>query len=156
MTSALPQSRAASLLKGGFDRETAVWAGRVTGFVAVLAVASSSLLYFHNLHGPLGDHPSVGTLVGLACGGVAGAGLSGVTSLVARHSRVLLVLLVGLLLTAGWVLLPRQIDVSESFLPHPNPRWSCTGWSFRHYPPGVYDGDATTYCVGLEKRIADG
>lgn len=54
------------------------------------------------------------------------------------------------------MLLPRQVDVLESWVDRPNPRWSCTGWSFVHYPLETFDAAATVYCVGLEERIADG
>ena len=97
-----------------------------------------------------------GALTGLGCGAAAGAAVFACTFAVARRSRLLLVILLGVVCVASWVLLPRQIDVSESWVPQPSPRWSCTGWSFQHYPPGAQDASATRYCVGLEKRIPNG
>ena len=67
-----------------------------------------------------------------------------------RRSAAGVVALLVLLLTTGWVLLPRQVDVHESFIPRPNDRSSCTGWSFRHHPPGTFDASTRVYCVGLE------
>jgi hypothetical protein len=79
-----------------------------------------------------------------------------ITQWVAVRSTVALGVLLAALVVAGVVLFPRQIDVSESWVPRPNERYSCTGWEFRYYPPGTMDGSATTFCVGLEHRIADG
>lgn len=87
---------------------------------------------------------------------MAGIVVSLVARLVARRSSAALAVLVVVVSVAGWVLLPRQVDVSESWVPRPNPRWSCTGWSFQHYTPGTMDGSATQICVGLERRISDG
>ena len=105
----------------------------------------------------LGDDPHLlGEIAGLCCGFLAGATVSTFTWWVARRSRVLLIVLVGAVCASAWVLSPRQTDVSESFVPRSNQRWACTGWSFRHYPPDTFDAAETTYCVGLEGRIADG
>jgi hypothetical protein len=129
----------------------------VAGSVALGVTASAGLLYFNNLYGPLGERPSyTGRLAGLGCGVVAGAAVFAVTRWVARRSRVVLIALGIVICVSAWVLMPHRIDVSESWVPQPNPRWACTGWSFQHYPPGTMDGNAVTYCVGLEERIADG
>ena len=56
----------------------------------------------------------------------------------------------------GSVLHPTRIDRQDSFVDAPNARSACTGWTFRHYPVGWMDASSTTYCVGLEHRIADG
>jgi hypothetical protein len=157
MTTHSVPERHATFLRAGCDRKTSGWASAVTGSVALLVTAASGLLYFDNLYGPLGDYPHLlGTLAGICCGFLAGATVFTFTWWVARRSRVLLIVLVGAVCASAWVLLPRQIDVSESFFPRSNPRWACTGWSFPHYPPDTFDAAATTYCVGLEERIADG
>jgi drug/metabolite transporter (DMT)-like permease len=124
--------------------------------VTFCVTTSAGVLYLNNLYGPFGDRGGLGTLVGLGCGAVAGVVVFVLARLVARRSRVALAVLVAAVCAAGWVLLPRQVDVSESWVPQPNPRWSCTGWSFQHYTPGTMDGSATHICVGLEKRISDG
>jgi hypothetical protein len=137
----------------GGDRE----ASALAGLVALAVATAAGLLYFDNLYGPLGEHPGVrGPLAGLGCGALAGATAFTAVWLAGRRSGVLSVVLVVGVCASGWVLWPRQIDVSESWVPQRNPRWACTGWSFAHYPPDTSDADATTYCVGLEKRIADG
>ena len=119
--------------------------------------AASGLLYFDNYYGPLRNYPHLlGTIAGLCCGLLSGAAVFAFTWWIARRSRVLLIVLVGAVCVSAWVLLPRQIDVSESFMPQSNPRWTCTGWSFLHYPPDTSDANEITYCVGLEERIADG
>ena len=79
-----------------------------------------------------------------------------ITQWVALRSTGALSVLLGAPPVGGVVLFPRQIDVSESWVPRPNERYACTGWEFRYYPPGTYDGSATTFCIGLERRIADG
>ncbi|WP_295659512.1 hypothetical protein [uncultured Nocardioides sp.] len=130
-------------------------AGCLTGGAAFVAVTGASRLYFVNAHGPLDTHVVHGWLASLGSG-VAGAVLVlAAVWAAARLSGPALALTVGVLATSVW-LLPRAVDVHESWEPQPNPRWSCTGWSFTHYPPGVSDADATTYCVGLETRIPDG
>lgn len=144
-------------MQAGCDRNTSAWASGVTGFVALLVAAASGLLYFDNLYGPLGEYPPLlGALAGLGCGSLAGATVFTFTWWVALRSRVLLIVLVGAVCASGWMLLPRQVDVSESWVPRSNPRWACSGWSFRHYPPRTSDAAATTCCFGLEERIADG
>ena len=144
-------------MRAGCDREPSGWASVVTGFVALWVAAATGLLYFDNMASPLHEYPRlVGKLAGLGCGSLAGASVFTLTWWVARRSRVLLVVLVGAVCVSGWVLLPRQVDVSESWVPQVNPRWACTGWSFRHYPPDTFDASDTIYCVGLETRIADG
>jgi hypothetical protein len=144
------------IVQVGCDREISAWASVVTGFVALLVAAASGLLYFDNLYGPLGEYPRFGALAGLGCGSLAGATVFTFTWWVARRSRVLLIVLVGAVCASGWVLLPRQVDVSESWVPRSNPRWACTGWSFRHYPPRTSDAADTTYCVGLEDMLRVG
>ena len=157
MTTHSAPGRHATFLRAGCDRKTSGWASVVTGFVALWVAAATGLLYFDNMASPLHEYPRlVGKLAGLGCGSLAGASVFTLTWWVARRSRVLLVVLVGAVCMSGWVLLPRQVDVSESWVPQVNPRWACTGWSFRHYPPDTSDASDTIYCVGLETRIADG
>ena len=139
------------------DRWTFHWASVATGLVALWVAAASGLLYFDNADGPLGEYPRlVGALAGLGCGSLAGATVLTLTWWVARRSRVLLIVLVGAVSVSGWVLLPRHVDVSQSWVPQINPRWACTGWSFSQYPPDTCDAAATIYCVGRETQIADG
>ena len=145
-----------TLPPGGCAPDFAAKAGLAAACGAFAVVASIGLLYFDNLYGPLGEHGGWGVLAGVVSASAAALAVGGLIRWVARRSRVLLVVVVVCLCAAGWVLLPRQVDVSESWVPRPNARWSCTGWSFQHYPPGTFDASATTYCVGLESRIADG
>ncbi len=152
-----PHGRRTTLLRAGCDRTTSALAGAVTGSVALWVTAASGLLYFDNFYGPFSDYPQrLGRIAGLGSGLLSGVMVFVLTWWVARRSRVLLIVLVGIVCACAWVLFPRQIDVSESFVPQSNARWACTGWSFVHYPPDTYDGDAITYCVGFEERIADG
>ncbi len=120
------------------------------------AAIGSGLLFFDNLYGPLGESRLAGTGAGLGSGAAAALVMFAVTWWVARWSRVALVAVLAVAAVAVVVLLPRQIDVSESWVPRPNERYACAGWTFRHYPPATYDASATTYCVGFERRIADG
>jgi len=123
---------------------------------AFLLVLSTSWLALVNVYGPFADRRAPGTVLSLLAGAAAGATALLVIDRLARRSgaAVLAVLVVGV--AAAVVLMPRAVDQHESFLPQPNARWSCTGWSFEYYEPGVMDGTGTTYCVGLEQRIPDG
>jgi hypothetical protein len=156
MTTEALRATYATLLRGRCDPATSVRAGVVTGIAGFVVVASTSLLYFVNLYGPFAERAGLGGLAGLGCGVLSGAVVFTLTWWAARRSRLVLIVLLGVLGAAGWVLMPRQIDVLESWVNQPNPRWSCTGWSFPHYPPGTFDYHTSIYCVGLEERIADG
>lgn len=129
----------------------AVAAGSVTLVVATLC----SGLYLHNLYGPFGGS-GAGAYTALGCGLVSAVGVFAAARRLARRSLAALVVALAVVTAAGWVLLPRPIDVTESWVPRANERWSCAGWSFRHYPPGTFDAGTVTYCVGLESRVADG
>lgn len=130
--------------------------GRVAGVVAFFPVAYTAGLVLDNLYGPLGESEVAGGYAALGCAAAAALFVLAVVRWVARRSRTgCLVLLLGAA-AAVWVLLPRPIDVSESWRPRPNERYACTGWEFRHYPPGTMDASSTTYCIGLRHRIADG
>ena len=149
--------RHARFLRAKCDRRASAGASVVTGAVALWFAATVGLLYFDNFDGPLRDSSHlVRTIAGLGCGLLSGATVFAFTWWIARRSLVLLVVLVGAVCVSAWVLLPRQIDVSESWVPQSNPRWTCTGWTFDYYPPDTYDASGITYCVGLEERIADG
>jgi hypothetical protein len=124
--------------------------------VTLGAVASAAGKLLVNLYGPLPESPFVGMLATLGLGVVAATVVYAGTRRLAAWSRGLLAAVLVVAAAAGWVLLPRQIDVTESWVPQPNERYSCTGWTFRHYPPETFDASATTYCIGLEHRIADG
>ncbi|MGZ5415728.1 MAG: hypothetical protein ACXWDI_00995 [Nocardioides sp.] len=128
----------------------------VFGVVVLLVVTGSALLLLDNLYGPFGESESGGFFAALGCGALAGAVGFLVARWVASHSRIGLLAVVAGAVAFGWVFVPRQIDVTESFVPRVNERYSCTGWTFWHYPPGTMDGSATTYCIGFERRIADG
>jgi hypothetical protein len=136
--------------------EAAVQVALIVGLVALLAVMLAAQLVLNNTYGPLADHESAGRWAPLGCGAAAGLLAVVVTVWVARRSAAAVLTLCAVAAAAGWVLFPQPIDVSESWVPRPNERYACTGWEFRHYPPGTSDGSATTYCIGLEHRIADG
>jgi hypothetical protein len=123
---------------------------------AFLLALSTSWLALVNVYGPFSDRRAPGVLLSLLAGAAAGATALLVVDRLARRSGVaaLGALVVGV--AAAVVLMPRAVDQHESFLPQPNERWACTGWSFEHYEPGVMDGTGTTYCVGLEHRLPDG
>jgi hypothetical protein len=152
----LPDAGRPARRRSGCARTTSATVGALSGLVALVVATRTALLYFDNLYGPLGAQPRAGALTGLACGLLTGAVVFASTRWAALRSRALVILLAGVVCAGAWVVTPRQVDVSESWVPRPNPRWSCTGWSFRHYPPETSDAAATTYCVGLEKRITDG
>jgi hypothetical protein len=123
---------------------------------AFLLVLSTAWLALVNVYGPFSDRSAPGTWLSLLAGVAAGGIALLVVDRLARHSGAAAVAVLVVGVVAGWVLLPRPVDQHESFLPQPNERWSCTGWSFEYYEPGVMDGTGTTYCVGLEHRIPDG
>jgi len=157
MTTHSVPGKHATFLRAGCDRRTAVCASAVTGSVALWVATASGRLYFDNFYGPLRDSPHLlRVIAGLGCGLLAGAAVFTFTWWIARRSRLLLIMVVGVVCAGAWVLWPRQIDVSESWVPRSNPRWACTGWSFDYYPPDTYDANSITYCVGFEERIADG
>ena len=128
----------------------------IFGVVVLLVVTGSAMLALANLYGPFGESAAAGFFAALGCGALAGVVSFLVARWVALRSRIGLVALLAGAVALGWVFVPRQIDVSESFVPQSNERYACTGWTFRHYPPGTMDGSAITYCIGLERRIADG
>jgi purine-cytosine permease-like protein len=140
----------------GCSDSTAKAAGGLAGGVTLVVVASVAGKLLVNLYGPLPENPFVGMLATLGLGVVAAAVVYVGARRLAAMSRALLAVVLAVAAVAVWVLLPRQIDVTESWVPRPNERYSCTGWTFRHYPPETFDASATTYCVGLEHRIADG
>ncbi|HSE72385.1 MAG TPA: hypothetical protein VLA97_16585 [Nocardioidaceae bacterium] len=151
-----PGAAAGSAWRGGCTEPAAKRLGVAVGCVTLLPATSVAALLLHNLYGPLGDSPSAGTAAALGSGACAGVAAVVGTRWLARRSRSLLVVVLAASAVAGWVLFPRQIDVTESWVPQPNERYSCTGWTFRYYPPGTFDAAATTYCVGVEHRIPDG
>ena len=128
----------------------------LVGFVALAAVFLAAHLVLDNTYGPLREHESAGSWAALGCGVVAGVMAVAITHWVALRSTVALGVLLVALAVVAVVLFPRQIDVSESWVPRPNERYACTGWEFRYYPPRTYDGNTTTFCIGLESRISDG
>ena len=141
---------------GTGDAQGEVLVAGIFGVVVLLVVTGSATLLLDNLYGPFGESESAGFFAALGCGAVAGVVSFLAARWVAPRSRVGLVVLLAAAVAFGWVFVPRQIDVSESFVPRVNERHACTGWEFRHYPPGTMDGSAVTYCIGLERRIADG
>jgi hypothetical protein len=141
---------------GGLTEEAAARLALIAGLVTLLGVTGGAELLLHNTYGPLGDHESAAKWAPLGVGAATGLVAVAVTQWVARRSAVAVVSLLAVAAVIGWALFPRAIDVSESWVPRPNERYACTGWEFRHYPPGTFDASATTYCIGLEHRIADG
>jgi|EndMetStandDraft_8_1072994.scaffolds.fasta_scaffold440643_2 uncharacterized membrane protein len=130
--------------------------GAATAFVVVYVVSVTSLRYFHNGYSLLDRHPvAPGELVAVGCV-LTGPLVFAFTWWLARRSAWVVLLVMALVFAAAWVLVPTEVDASESFVERPNDRWACTGWTFSYYPPGQQDGSSTVYCVGLEKRIADG
>ena len=128
----------------------------IVGFVVLLVVSFAAQLLLNNTYGPLGEHESAGKWAALGCGVVSGVVAVAVVQQVALRSSSAVTALLVAAAVAWVVLFPQAIDVSESWVPRPNERYACTGWTFRHYPPGTMDGSSTTYCIGLEHRIADG
>jgi hypothetical protein len=124
--------------------------GLATAAATALAIAWTGLLVLDNIYGPLGDATGAAYPLALAGGAVVGVGVHRACVRLARWSAAAVAGLLVLLVATGWVLLPRQVDVHESFVPQPNERSSCTGWSFRYYPPETFDASALVYCVGLE------
>ena len=125
------------------------------GFV-FLEAAGTLGLWLVNGSGPFDQRQGPGTAIALLGGSAVGGLVLSLLLLVSRRSTAALVGLVVLLGTAMWVLLPRHVDVSESWVARPNPRWSCTGLSFSHYPVATMDASSIRWCVGLEHRISDG
>ncbi len=130
--------------------------GLAAATVTFLTLTWTGLLVLDNVHGPLGD--DTGAAAPLALVGAAAVAVAVHRSCVrlARRSAVAVAGLLVLLVATGWVLLPRQVDVHESFVPQPNERSSCTGWSFRYYPPETFDASALVYCIGLESPLPAG
>ena len=65
MTHSVP-GKHPTFLRAGCDGKTSAWASAVTGSVALLVTAASSLLYFDNLYGPLGCYPHLLSTIALA------------------------------------------------------------------------------------------
>jgi hypothetical protein len=124
--------------------------GLVAATVTFLAITWTGLLVMDNVYGPLGDGTGAAYPLAVAGGATVAAGVHLTCVRLARRSAAAVAGLLVLLVATGWVLLPRQVDVHESFVPQPNERSSCAGWSFRYYPPETFDASALVYCVGLE------
>lgn len=140
----------------GLTDDAAAQLALIVGFVVLLATTAAAQLLLDNTYGPLGEHEAAGNWAALGGGVVAGVVAVAATQLLALRSGSAVTALLVAAALAWVVLFPRAIDVSESWVPRPNERHSCTGWTFRHYPPGTMDASSTTYCVGFEHRIADG
>lgn len=140
----------------GLTDEAAAQLALIVGFVVLLVATFAAQLLLNNTYGPLGDHKSLGKWAALGCGVVAGVVAVAVVQQVALRSSAAVTAVLIASAVAGVVLFPQAIDVSESWVPRPNERYACIGWTFRHYPPGTFDASSTEYCVGLEHRIADG
>ena len=152
------EQRAYSLagMRGGLDRDMAARVSVVSGAVALVEVFCIASLALINLYGPMGDSPHAAALVTMGCAVGAAFAMFLVTVVIARRSRAALALFLAVLAIAAWQLLPRQVDVHESWVPEPNERFSCDGWTIRHYPPQTFDADSTIYCVGIEHRLPNG
>lgn len=140
----------------GLGDEAAAQLALIVGFVLLLAVFFAAQLLLDNTYGPMGEHGSAGKWAALGCGVLAGVVAVATTQWLALRSTVAVNVVLAAAVLVGGVLFPRPIDVSESWVPRPNERFACTGWVFRHYPPGTFDASSTTYCIGFEHRIADG
>jgi hypothetical protein len=140
----------------GFTPEVATVIGGAAGFAVLIPVTYAAGLLLDNTYGPLGESESAGGYAALGCAAVAALAVFTVVRWVALRTSTWCLVLLVVSAAVAWVLLPRQIDVSESWVPRPNERYACTGWTFRHYPPGTMDGSSTTYCIGFRHRIADG
>ena len=134
------------------SRALALGVGAVSALVMLLAL--NPLLV--NLHGPFGEHAAPGLLTAVVVALAVGAGTAVVTRAVAQRSTAALVVLLGGLAAVAVVAFPARIDRHESFVEQPNERSSCTGVTFRHYPPGTFDADSEVYCVGLERPLPPG
>jgi hypothetical protein len=143
-------------LRSGLDRRAALRVGVTAGSAALLFATGAALLVLDNVYGPMAEVPRLALPAALGVGLAVATGVGVLVTRSAQRSVLAMTAVLGVLLGSGWVLVPRQVDVHESWVPRPNERHSCTGWAFRHYPPGTYDASAVTYCIGLETRIADG
>lgn len=130
----------------------AVATGAVTALVSLLAVRP----WLVNDLGPFEGRAGLGLLVSLLLGVLAGLGVGVLARTVLARSRVGFVVLVVALAAAAVVLFPTRIDRHESFVEQPNERSSCTGVTFRHYPPDTMDASSTVYCVGMERTRQPG
>jgi hypothetical protein len=144
------------LLREGLPPPAARRLGLVGATVTFLAITWSGLLVLDNIYGPLGDRTGAAYPLALMGGAAVAVGVHRVCVRLARRSAAAAVGLLVALAVIGWVLLPRQVDVHESFVPQPNERSTCTGWSFRYYPPETFDASALVYCVGLETPLPVG
>lgn len=143
-------------LREGLVLHAARRVGLAAAIATALAVTWTGLLVLDNIYGPLGERTWAAYPLALAGGASVAVAVHRAVSLAAHRSAAAVAALLVLLLATGWVLLPRQVDVHESFEPQPNERSSCAGWSFRYYPPETFDASARVYCVGLETPLPPG
>jgi len=142
-------------LRGGFSQPTATLLGVAAGTVTFLLGTVVGRLVFENAYGPfgsfgpLGEFPAVtGTVAAYGGGAVLALAAFASTRWLGRRSRARLLIYVVAAATVGWVLYPQRVDA-----PQLSERVTCTGVTFRFYPPETFDADSHIYCVGLEEPI---
>ena len=135
---------------------SAAGAGVGIGAVTALVVFLGLNPILVNLHGPLGEHASLGLLALLAVAVGAGVLVAVAVHALAHRSTPALVALVAGLAALAVVAFPTEVDRHESFVERPNERSSCLGLEFLHYPPNTFDASDVVYCVGLESPLTEG
>ena len=135
---------------------SAAGAGVGIGAVTALVVFLGLNPILVNLHGPFGEHASLGLLALLAVAVGAGVLVAVAVHALAHRSTPALVALVAGLAALAVVAFPTEVDRHESFVERPNERSSCLGLEFLHYPPNTFDASDVVYCVGLESPLTEG
>ena len=135
---------------------SAAGAGVGIGAVTALVVFLGLNPFLVNLHGPFGEHASLGLLALLAVAVGAGVLVAVAVHALAHRSTPALVALVAGLAALAVVAFPTEVDRHESFVERPNERSSCLGLEFLHYPPNTFDASDVVYCVGLESPLTEG
>jgi len=77
----------------------------------------------------------------------------GLASAARSCATPVLALFMVLSLLLGWLLWPTRCDTHESFRDVPNRTCNCIGATFSFYPPLVFDGSSSDFCLGWEVPI---
>jgi hypothetical protein len=126
----------------------------VGALISLVYFSRICILLLVNIHGPLSDMRQAALLVAFVAAALCAVLFYGVGRALLRAGPALAIGYLAATAVGAVVLAPTVCDTHESWVDTPNRRCTCQGWSFEYYPPGVFDGASSDYCVGLEQPVA--